>query len=92
MPKVICTLPNASASINGVKFMPHERGVISDAISDTQAEAFLSIPGYEPEEEPATVVVAPKPAAVAPKATKKAREPAAPAETPAAAQDDPNVF
>lgn len=47
MPKVICTRPNASNLINGVKFEPHERGVISEDISDEKAEAFLSIPGYE---------------------------------------------
>lgn len=47
MSKVICTLPNASELINGVKFEPHERGVISEDISDEQAEAFLAIPGYE---------------------------------------------
>ncbi|ATI15637.1 hypothetical protein [Bordetella phage vB_BbrM_PHB04] len=47
MPKVICTLPNASELISGVKFEPHERGVISEDISDDLAETFLAIRGYE---------------------------------------------
>lgn len=51
MPKVICTLPNASQNINGVKFTPTEDGmaIISEAISNADAELFFSIPGYEPE-------------------------------------------
>jgi hypothetical protein len=54
MPKVICTLPNAAAEINGVKFTPAECGMLSDEVSAEQAEAFLSIPGYvEHKEDPA---------------------------------------
>lgn len=46
MPKVLCTLPNAAAEINGVKFSPAEGGMLSDEVSADQAEAFLSITGY----------------------------------------------
>lgn len=46
MAKVICTLPNASTLINGVKFIEHEAGVISEDISDEVAAAFASITGY----------------------------------------------
>ena len=49
MPKVICTRPNASLCINGVKFTPTEdgTGVISEEISDEAAEHFLLVPGYD---------------------------------------------
>lgn len=46
MAKVICTLPNASELINGIKFIKHEAGVISEEISDEAAAAFASIKGY----------------------------------------------
>lgn len=50
MPQVICTRPNASTMINGVKFEPYEHGgMISEDISDDQAKAFLRIPGYSLE-------------------------------------------
>lgn len=49
MAKVICTLPNASDEISGVKFTKHARGVVSEDISDEQAAAFLEIKGYEME-------------------------------------------
>ena len=48
MPKVICTLPNASEEISGVKFTAVEDGMLSEDISDEQADHFLSIPGYKP--------------------------------------------
>ena len=51
MPKVICKLPNASEEISGVKFAPHpdgvEHGMVSEDISQDQAEFFASIAGYE---------------------------------------------
>lgn len=47
MPKVICTRPNASDEISGVKFVSHGAGgMISEDISDEQAARFASIPGY----------------------------------------------
>lgn len=50
MPKVICTLPNASDLINDVKFAAHELGMISEEVADDVAEFFASIPGYITEE------------------------------------------
>lgn len=47
MPKVLCTRPNASEEISGVKFEPVEGGMLSEEISDEQAAAFTVIPGYE---------------------------------------------
>lgn len=51
MPKVICKLPNASEKISGVKFAQHpdgaEFGMVSEEISQEQADVFGSIPGYE---------------------------------------------
>jgi len=47
MPKVLCTLPNASELINGVKFTAHDKGMLSEEITEDQAEDFASIPGYE---------------------------------------------
>lgn len=46
MAKVICTLPNASNLINGVKFVEHELGMISEEIEDEVAGAFAAIKGY----------------------------------------------
>lgn len=46
MPKVICTLPNASHNISGVSFEPHDEGVISEEIDQAVADRFASIPGY----------------------------------------------
>lgn len=92
MPKVICTLPNASAEINGVKFSPAEGGMLSDEVSAEQAEAFLSIPGYvEHAEEPApTPAPAPAPVAVTPRPKKPAPmvPPAPPAVDPQPADGD----
>lgn len=53
MPRVICTRPNASLNISGVSFQPTEDGmaIISEEISEEQAENFLLIPGYELGEE-----------------------------------------
>jgi hypothetical protein len=51
MPKILCTLPNASAEINGVKFSPAEGGMLSDDMTAEQAESFLSIPGYVAHKE-----------------------------------------
>ncbi len=91
MPKVICSRPNASLNINGVKFTPTEdgTGVISDDISDDAAELFLSIPGYELAEEGETKPVQkPAPAAKAPVA-KAAATPAKAAPKKAAPAPEP---
>ena len=47
MPKVLCTLPNASEEISGVKFVTHANGMLSENVSEDVAEAFSAIPGYE---------------------------------------------
>lgn len=47
MPKVLCTLPNASEEISGVKFVSHAKGMLSEEIDDEAAAVFASIPGYE---------------------------------------------
>ena len=47
MPKVLCTLPNASEEISGVKFVSHANGMLSEELDDAQAAAFAAIPGYE---------------------------------------------
>ena len=46
MPLVVCKLPNASASINGVEFKPTKGGMMAD-VSDEAASFFASIPGFE---------------------------------------------
>lgn len=47
MKKVLCTLPNASALINGVAFEESDAGMLSEAIEDDAAKQFQGIPGYE---------------------------------------------
>ena len=47
MPKVLCTLPNASEEISGVKFVSHANGMLSEDVTDEVAANFASIPGYE---------------------------------------------
>lgn len=47
MPKVLCTLPNASDEISGVKFSAAAGGVVSEDIAQDVADGFLAIPGYE---------------------------------------------
>jgi hypothetical protein len=45
--KVITTLFNASALINGVKFVETELGKVSEEVSDEVAALFAKIPGFE---------------------------------------------
>lgn len=47
MKKVLCTLPNASALINGFAFEETDAGMLSEAIEDDAAKQFQGIPGYE---------------------------------------------
>lgn len=47
MPKILCTLPNASEEIGGIKFAAHPKGMLSEEVSDEQARRLASIPGYE---------------------------------------------
>ena len=46
MAQIICTRPNASELISGVKFEKTDEGMLSEEISDEQAAAFTAIPGY----------------------------------------------
>jgi hypothetical protein len=71
MPKVLCTLPNASDLISGVKFVTHAAGMLSEEISDEVADGFIAVPGYElvgekkPSAEEADAAAAAKEAAKA---------------------------
>src|SRR3954463_12429205 len=65
MPRVLCTLPHASTSINGVAFSAVPAGMLSvEDLPDDIAASFASICGYElvtpPPVKPAT---SPPPAA-----------------------------
>lgn len=95
MPKVICTLENASDEISGVKFTPHpDGGVVSEEISEDQAAAFTSVPGYALVT--AAVVTAPvaKPPAAPAKPAKTGGKASAPAPVvpPPAPDADPVVI
>lgn len=46
MPKVLCTLPNASEEIGGIKFTQHAKGMLSEDIGDDEAARLASIDGY----------------------------------------------
>lgn len=47
MPKLLCTLPNASEEIGGVKFVAAKGGMLSEDVSEEVATRFAGIPGYE---------------------------------------------
>lgn len=47
MVQILCTLPNASDEISGVKFTKTDKGMLSADITDEQAAGFLSINGYK---------------------------------------------
>lgn len=44
--KVLCTRPNASELISGVRFEKTADGMLSEDISGEQAQRFLAIDGY----------------------------------------------
>lgn len=46
MPRVICTLQNASTLINGIAFVAHKLGMISEEVEEDIADVFLAIDGY----------------------------------------------
>lgn len=54
MAKVICTLPNASEEISGVKFNQVDGGMLSEDVADDVAARFASIKGYALVVEKAT--------------------------------------
>ena len=84
MPKIVCTLPNASDNISGVNFAAREDGAkVSEEISEELAALFTSIEGYALlEDEGEASPPAPAPAKTA--ATSKSKR--APAPAPEAAQ------
>lgn len=47
MPKVLCTLPHASELINGVRFVSHALGMLSEEVAHDVADAFLEVPGFK---------------------------------------------
>jgi hypothetical protein len=46
MPRVLCTLPNASIQINSVDFEKTKEGMLSEDIADDVAANFLLIDGF----------------------------------------------
>lgn len=44
--QILCTRPNASELINGVKFTETDDGMLSEPISQDVADEFLACPGY----------------------------------------------
>ena len=92
MPKVLCTLPNASAEINGVAFTPADGGMLSEELSADRAAGFLVIPGYVEHAEDHAPTPAPAPAPVAvtqrPKKPAPVVPPAPPAVEPRPADGD----
>jgi hypothetical protein len=48
MPKILCTLPNASSLINGIRFERADHGMQSvEDLPDEVAAGLASIPGYQ---------------------------------------------
>lgn len=61
--RVLCTLPNAAAVINGVNFEPVDAGMLSEDVPAEVAAHFLSIPGYrQPKKKEAPPVPSADPA------------------------------
>jgi hypothetical protein len=44
--KILSKLPNTSGTVNGVRFFPHELGMLSEEIEEEVALIFLKIEGY----------------------------------------------
>jgi hypothetical protein len=47
MPRILCTLPAASALINGIVFVSHRLGMLSEDVPEAIAKKFATIKGYE---------------------------------------------
>lgn len=47
MKRIICSLPNASTRINGIKFEDDHGQKVSEPVSAEVADQFSGIPGYE---------------------------------------------
>lgn len=76
--RVLCTLPNAAETINGIAFTPTDSGMLSDEISDDAARLLASIPGYQlvgaPESAPSRLSQDDAESAPAPRRTSRARK------------------
>lgn len=44
--RILCKIPHASKVINGVNFIEHKLGMVSEEISEDVAAVFLKIDGY----------------------------------------------
>ena len=89
MPKIVCTLPNASDNISGVAFTAREDGAkVSEEISEELAAMFASIEGYALLEEEEASPPAPAPAKPA-AASKSKRAPAPAPEAPTSPEAAP---
>lgn len=44
--QILCTRPNASELISGVRFAPGGDGMLSEPVSRATAELFGAVPGY----------------------------------------------
>lgn len=64
MPKILCQLPNASESINGVRFVQVPKGMLSEEVSDETAAYFAAIAGYTLVLPPRAARVSDQPAKV----------------------------
>jgi hypothetical protein len=47
MPRILCTLPTASTLINGIVFVSHRLGMLSEDVPEAIAKRFATIKGYE---------------------------------------------
>ncbi len=74
MPQVLNRSKNASANINGINFTKTAKGMLSDDITQDQADYFLKMPNYVAVKTAPSAPVAPK-------------TPATPPSDPAAAAD-----
>ena len=82
MPKVICSLPNASEFINGVRFVTHKLGMISEEVEQEVADFFARITGYSLADKKGRPV---DPSAVDPPTGDPSAEPPAPSADAASA-------
>lgn len=73
MPKVLCTLENASDEISGVKFEQTEDGMLSEDVSTETAEYFCQINGYVLKDDGASAARAAADAAAKDKADADAK-------------------
>jgi hypothetical protein len=92
MAKVIWTLENGSELVNGIKFVSHKLGMISEEIEDDVAAVLLTIKGYVLHGKNAAKDAAAAQAPLIPAEVPAApAAPAAPAQKPAADATEPTA-